>query len=433
MHPLRIFRISTLAPYQDYYNRLYDSLHLQEKSYDAALQEFLGRGLLHPASFSRCFKKLGYEVFEAVLDFPKMQNHWAKEAGFDQPLNWEQVLWEQLCQFRPHILFLERGGGFLKLTEAFKKEIKQKIPSLQMICGMFGTVEFHPSIFNEIDLVFCMDSVFVKNLSTHHIPTQLCYHAYDNLVESTLQPRPEEEFVFIGSSGFGGEDHRQRFEDLVWLIQNSPLKVWCHEYYMLLGWKFRLRSTLGRGLGKLPMGLLKSMESFATKTVGNDHQLVKLTRLAMRAHEGRYFGDWFYHQRPLQELFPDRTFPPLFGREYFELVKASKVVLNIHTDRRLHYGNMRTFEVCGLGGCLLTDKAAAMADLFEEGKEIVGYSSRDECLEKARYLLDHEEVRTTLKKNAKARVEKEHLFEHRAIEMDQAFQQFMKGKAHASL
>ena len=54
--------------------------------------------------------------------------------------------------------------------------------------------------------------------------------------------------------------------------------------------------------------------------------------------------------------------------------------------------NMRVFEVLSAGGCLLTDRLSKQSGLdllLEEGKDFVGYDGLDECIDKARFLLNH--------------------------------------------
>lgn len=56
-----------------------------------------------------------------------------------------------------------------------------------------------------------------------------------------------------------------------------------------------------------------------------------------------------------------------------------------------------------------------LANYFEDGKEIVFYSSRDEYIDKARFYLDgrREGLRLKMKKNARYRSEHEHTWQNR--------------------
>ena len=74
---------------------------------------------------------------------------------------------------------------------------------------------------------------------------------------------------------------------------------------------------------------------------------------------------------------------------------------------------MRTFEVPGCGGFLLTQCSEEQCEFFEEGKEIACFSSAEELREKIEYYLSHEEERKKMAKAAYGKV-KNHTYLHRA-------------------
>ena len=66
----------------------------------------------------------------------------------------------------------------------------------------------------------------------------------------------------------------------------------------------------------------------------------------------------------------------------------SRVGLNVHIDAaRDNSGNMRLFEVTGMGACLLTDRKQNLSELFEEGKEIVVFDNAADAEAKLKALL----------------------------------------------
>jgi spore maturation protein CgeB len=85
---------------------------------------------------------------------------------------------------------------------------------------------------------------------------------------------------------------------------------------------------------------------------------------------------------------------PVFGIEMLNLFRNSKIVLNMHIGVAGNYaGNMRLFEVTGVGSCLLTDDKQNIKELFEPGKEIITYNGPRDCINKAKWLLDHDDER----------------------------------------
>jgi len=74
---------------------------------------------------------------------------------------------------------------------------------------------------------------------------------------------------------------------------------------------------------------------------------------------------------------------------------------------------MRMFEVTGVGSCLLTDNKKNMNDLFIPGVEVVTYDNPDDCIEKAKWLLNHEEERKKIAFAGHQRTLKFHTVENR--------------------
>lgn len=68
-----------------------------------------------------------------------------------------------------------------------------------------------------------------------------------------------------------------------------------------------------------------------------------------------------------------------YGRQLVGLIQKYRVVINIHNN--LNYGpNMRTFEVSGSGGLLLSDQAEDSEDYFTNGKEAIFYQDLNEMI-----------------------------------------------------
>ncbi len=80
---------------------------------------------------------------------------------------------------------------------------------------------------------------------------------------------------------------------------------------------------------------------------------------------------------------------------------------------------MRLFEATGVGTCLLTSFRPNLPNLFEIDREIVTYSSPDECAEKARWLLENPEDRERIARAGQQRTLRDYTFEKRADLMDE--------------
>ena len=71
------------------------------------------------------------------------------------------------------------------------------------------------------------------------------------------------------------------------------------------------------------------------------------------------------NQVSINEYAPDRIKNGFFGHDYFNLLRNSEIVLNLHRDELNDYANIRCFEVTGSKSCLLTDKKKLMKEYFD--------------------------------------------------------------------
>lgn len=110
----------------------------------------------------------------------------------------------------------------------------------------------------------------------------------------------------------------------------------------------------------------------------------------------REFPNFYYGQ----QLFEDAA------RKYAE----SKIVFNIAMKEDV---NMRCFEALATKSFLLTDWVPSIEDLFEDGKHLVLYRTMDECIEKAKYYLAHDEEREKIAQAGYEHVLKNHTIQDR--------------------
>ena len=106
----------------------------------------------------------------------------------------------------------------------------------------------------------------------------------------------------------------------------------------------------------------------------------------------------------------------LFGKQYVEFLQKYSLVLNIHQN--INYGpNMRTFEVTGSGGVLLTDRAEDVLSFFTEGEEILTYNDIDEAQRIITEILSGGINREKIIKNAYKSCHEKYTYDKRANEI----------------
>jgi hypothetical protein len=117
-----------------------------------------------------------------------------------------------------------------------------------------------------------------------------------------------------------------------------------------------------------------------------------------------------------------RAHQPVFGQEMYQLLHDSRISLNTHIDiSPRSASNMRLYEATGAGTCLLTDWKANLPDLYEPEREVVTYRNADECVEKVRYLLNHERERIAIATAGQRRTLRDHTFTQRALQLHRIF------------
>jgi spore maturation protein CgeB len=110
-----------------------------------------------------------------------------------------------------------------------------------------------------------------------------------------------------------------------------------------------------------------------------------------------------------------------WGLDMYRALASSRVTLNRHTDpAEDHANNMRLYEATGVGALVLTDAKIDLHELFEPGRELVTYENEDELVERAQYLLGHEDERAAVARAGQERTLREHTWERRMRELADA-------------
>jgi len=112
----------------------------------------------------------------------------------------------------------------------------------------------------------------------------------------------------------------------------------------------------------------------------------------------------------------------LGGAEAANVIAKSKIMIN--PLRRQHYTDdqadgviMRTFEVPGTGGFLLSTRATGALEIFPEGEAAAYYADLKECCDRIEYYLANDAERSKVAGLAHRLVEREHQYSHRVNEL----------------
>ena len=107
-----------------------------------------------------------------------------------------------------------------------------------------------------------------------------------------------------------------------------------------------------------------------------------------------------------------------WGPDNYQILADAKMALNVHADFAKDFANnIRMYETTGVGTMLLTDSKKNLADMFEPGKEVVAYRSREECAELIEYYLAHDEERESIASAGQRRTLASHTYYQRMQEL----------------
>ena len=113
--------------------------------------------------------------------------------------------------------------------------------------------------------------------------------------------------------------------------------------------------------------------------------------------------------------------------DMYRALARSRVTLNRHINvAENNANNMRLYEATGVGSMLITDMKDNLGELFEIGKEIVAYSSKEEAVEQINYYLSHPAEAETISRAGQARTLAEHTYRHRMEELMPILERYLR-------
>lgn len=128
-----------------------------------------------------------------------------------------------------------------------------------------------------------------------------------------------------------------------------------------------------------------------------DHRTECLEALLEAGVRVRLFGTgWdYYLSSRLKEAF-GTSIRPLDGEEYVKALCASKIALCFLSKLNKDTSTIRSFEIPACGTLLLSERTDEMNELFEEDKEAVYFSDKEELVQKVQLLLKEPEKRKAI-------------------------------------
>jgi hypothetical protein len=380
-----------------------------EVQHTALLEDSFGR----IGALSAALPRYGYEVKEIVANARPEQYAWAGENGFRTPnREWVcSITLKQLEQWRPDVVFFDDPVTF---SGEFIKDLRSRCRCIRMVLGFNGSPYYLLDSIRQYDVLLSPTKSWVASFEKQGFRCQQFAQAFNTSVLSDLPERTpvDEEVLFVGGLLRAKGYHLIRERVLEAIAKALPIRI--HSPSAALS---PVRDWLHTNIRRMVydgLGLLRSC--------GVSSERLKTLPVVGRA------GAW--ESRPMRQINPllrPLLRPPLFGRALYRAQRKSAVTLNIHADIAGQMGgnNMRIFEATGVGTCLLTDANDNLRSVFEVDREVVAFGSPEECLEKARWLLDHPREREAIALAGQARTLRDHTYIKRAAELDLIIREFV--------
>jgi len=355
--------------------------------------------------WSHALKPFGIQVREIEMNARQLQMNWAREKNVTfHAKKWMYEITEaQLKIFEPDILFI---NDLHRTPASWVKKIRTTIPSIKLIIGWYGAPMSDTSAIKECDLMLSCIPEVVSEFRSNGMKAYHLNHAFDprilGRIDRTASPRQEVSFVgqIIRSNRF----HLEREKLLLELLNHIDIKIYSPS--ATIPFKKKLIAPF-RYIAYYLIQLLMQMS-----VPEHVFQRITVLRNATILHEKpRAFVN------PLLKPYLNKD---VYGLEMFQILHNSMITWNNHIDiSRNSASNMRLFEATGVGTCLLTDWKDNLPDIFEPEKEVVTYTSTEECIEKVKWLLDNPRERHAIATAGQKRTLSEHTFTQRAEQLNE--------------
>lgn len=304
---------------------------------------------------------------DVVVNAEALQKKWALENSVKwKKDNWTlEILLAQIRDFRPDILFTH---DFASVTPAFRHFVRQEVPSIKMIIGWDGVARCDAAHFSGCDLILSCSKHVVDYYRSQGVRGVYFKLGFEAAVLSKVGPAERSTGCSIVGSIYLGA-HEKRLRYIAEIARQVPVD---------------LHLAISRG-------------RFIRSRAG----------LIARGHLGAL---WKIRQSWSDyKLISRISKPNLFGIEMYRKLAETRIGLNIHIDASSdRTGNMRLFEVTGMGACLLTDRKSNLTDFFEEGKEVVVFDNAQDAVQKLRWLLANPVAREEIARAGQQRTLREH-------------------------
>lgn len=350
--------------YQDALTKFYASMKTSGLNYEEQWKQLMNQNLFLADYYSRNISDLGWEAKEFVINDKCLQKKWAQDNG----INFGENIFSKI----PYIMRLVPS----KWQEVvLKAQIKAYRPEI-IYCQDLNKpgIAFLNGIRREVQGIKLVVGQIASKIdfSSQNLGYDLILTSFPHYVEKFRKIGVKSEYFRIGFEksilskvrktdtnyeavfiGGFSDQHGERLRFLEYLALNVDVDFW------------------GYGLLKYPNSPI------------------------IRKYHGK-----------------------IWGLPMYDVLYNSKISINKHIDEAENFANnMRLYESTGVGTMLLTDFKDNLHELFEIGKEIETYKTKEELKDKVKYYLNHDKEREKIAMAGQRRTLEDHTYEKRMKEL----------------
>lgn len=352
---------------------------LARKGYDEQLRVLLEQCFGTSDFYSRHLKAMGHETEDMVFNCAPLQSAWSRQSGMALASTFLQI---PPRAYRLPVLgrLLARLPGFLDIAIAQIKAFKP-------------------------DVLYCQDLNVIPPAAMSEI------RPYAKLIVGQIaSPLPPSDFL--------------KPYDLV--LTSFPhfvprlRQLGISSEYFRIGFDTKVLTELGE--------VSKDVEASFVGGISRNHGKA-LPMLEYLAEETpiQFFG-YGLQSLPPSSPIGRRHRGEVWGLNMYRALARSRVTLNRHIDVAEHNANnMRLFEATGVGTLLITDAKDNLGELFEVGKEVVAYSSKEEAAELISYYICNPKEAEQIARAGQVRTLTEHTYERRMQELESILERYLRG------
>ena len=364
MKPIKIYK--AFHTYSEYLDSFYlKNPELIIKTFEEQKSQLIKDSFPWIFSWSNIKSNKNIEIFETVHNCEPLQKGWLDSQNINN--NWQEaIVYEQIKKIQPNICVLYPPQFFNKTKiEIIRSLVKHDL----LMVGYDGMDRQNSQLYEGYDLIITCSKYISKFYADNGLNTYTLNFCFDPTILNRIQliPNPQYDVSFTGS--IYPNVHLSRYDFLKYLTRRKKVEI---------------RSNFGKDIDYSLFSKYQLKLLLKTRNLNN------------------YFSSWRigkYNQGSL------------FGLDMYQFLNNSKISLNMHGDKINFSANVRMYEITGVGSCLLTDWKENISEIFVPDKECVTYNSKEEAVDKIKYLLKNENIRKKIAQAGQQRTLNEYTYE----------------------